>query len=327
MAIVRTARSSTTHDIIASASYVSSTFTPSNNSLLVAILMAEASTAAISTDAWSGAGGGLTWTRRRHTSNGGAFSCALEFFTAPVTTGASMTVTLSHAATGGDFWGCLQVVEYTGHNVSSPIGAVAVGAHDLLQGAVAISLDTGPSTTSTVIAARGFAVDGGGSTTATPGIEWSEIYDTSIAAAMGLQCQDRSGSTSNAVNWDDVDTSGDTSHFSAAAAIEIVAAGPIITAQPADVSAYNGDTANFAVTATGGSLTYQWQVSTDRCATYGNVSGGSGATTASYTTATLAFSDHETFYRCAVTDADGTTNTRGAALRITPRSTLAWLIN
>src|SRR6185369_5106592 len=83
---------------------------------------------------------------------------------------------------------------------------------------------------------------------------------------------------------------------------------PTINTQPDDASAYNGDTAQFTVSATasGGSLSYQWQVSTDRCATFSNVSDGSGGTTATYTTHTLTFADEQTFYRCNVTDANGT---------------------
>lgn len=100
---------------------------------------------------------------------------------------------------------------------------------------------------------------------------------------------------------------------------------PIITSQPSNAEEYNGNTAAFSVSATGGSLSYQWQVSTNRGVSYSNVGGGSGATSASYTTATLAFSDNETFYRCAVTDSIGTTNTRGASLRIRPRATGAWI--
>lgn len=94
--------------------------------------------------------------------------------------------------------------------------------------------------------------------------------------------------------------------------------GPTIDTQPSDVIANTGTTANFTVAATtsGGSLTYQWQVSTNRGASYSNVSDGSGGTTTSYTTHTIGFADEQTFYRCAVTDSNGTTNTRGASLRI-----------
>jgi hypothetical protein len=111
------------------------------------------------------------------------------------------------------------------------------------------------------------------------------------------------------------------------AAFKLAAGAPTINAQPADAQAYNNDAAAFSVSATAsaGSLSYQWQVSTDRCVSFSDVSGGSGATTASYTTASLLFADHETFYRCAVTDDNGTTNTRGAALRIKPRASAAWL--
>lgn len=103
-----------------------------------------------------------------------------------------------------------------------------------------------------------------------------------------------------------------------ALSIMSVASGPTIDTQPADVVANTGTTANYTVAATtsGGSLTYQWQVSTNRGASYSNVSDGSGGTTTSYTTHTIVFADEQTFYRCAVTDSNGTTNTRGASLRI-----------
>ncbi len=54
-----------------------------------------------------------------------------------------------------------------------------------------------------------------------------------------------------------------------------------ISSQPASVSVCNGSTATFSVTATGGTITYQWQLSTDGGATFTNITGATGS---SYTT-------------------------------------------
>ena len=63
-----------------------------------------------------------------------------------------------------------------------------------------------------------------------------------------------------------------------------------ITAQPANASVAATNTAQFAVTATrtgGGTITYQWQVSTDG-ENFANVTTGANGTTATYTTAATA---------------------------------------
>ena len=67
-------------------------------------------------------------------------------------------------------------------------------------------------------------------------------------------------------------------------------ADPAITIQPSGTTICSGSTATLSVTATGGtpSLTYQWQSSSNLAGPYLNVSGGSGSTTAIYTTAVLA---------------------------------------
>jgi extracellular elastinolytic metalloproteinase len=57
-----------------------------------------------------------------------------------------------------------------------------------------------------------------------------------------------------------------------------VNASAVITTQPASTVACTGNTATFSVTATGTSLTYQWQVSTDGGTTWNNISGQTAAT-------------------------------------------------
>lgn len=106
-----------------------------------------------------------------------------------------------------------------------------------------------------------------------------------------------------------------------------VAAGPSITAQPGDQSILLGQTAVFSVAATSsGSITYQWQVSTDRGATFNNVTHGSGGTTSSYTTATTNDSEAANIYqyRCNVTDSNGTTTSGVATLYVNGAASIPW---
>lgn len=110
----------------------SASFTPANNSLLVVCISAsEASTNAASISSVSG--GGLTWTSRgvlgTGTNGGGANSpgfCAI--YTAPVSTGASMTV--STAITWADNFVAFRVsskVYIVTSQAGSPIGATGSG--------------------------------------------------------------------------------------------------------------------------------------------------------------------------------------------------------
>lgn len=102
----------------------SSAFTPSNSSLLIA--MATNITAfGTATNTWSCSGGSLTWTKRAEflaADDGNGLCSTVVMYTAPVTTGASMTVQMS--ASGGTADGAtisMSVTEVTGHD-ASPIG-------------------------------------------------------------------------------------------------------------------------------------------------------------------------------------------------------------
>lgn len=96
-------------------------------------------------------------------------------------------------------------------------------------------------------------------------------------------------------------------------------AAPVITVQPSPQSVTQPATATFSVTATG-ATSYQWQRSTDGGSTWNNVSTGTGGTTNSYTTAATSVSggnaNNNDQYRCAVTNANGTTNSNGALLSV-----------
>jgi hypothetical protein len=90
------------------------------------------------------------------------------------------------------------------------------------------------------------------------------------------------------------------------------AAGSIsIATQPQAASKTALQSADFSVSASGdGSLTYQWQVSSDTGITWTNVSSGTGGTTNSYTTAALDRTSNGHRYRIVITNTkNGTTST------------------
>ena len=340
MALVETNRGSwggngTAWGSSTSTTKVTTSFTPSNSSLLLVVFGGlndgggdqDISTFTITDSV------GLTWTQRIavNTTYSGAVEAATIYWTAPVTSGAPMTITIGHSAS----WtftaaaeAMLQAFDFTGYHGSSPVG-VSGTATNTGDAGYTLTLSGSPASDSIVLGNVFQSNDTAGNHTASPGSGCTEEYDSASSTFGHLQTQTRTGVTTASMAWVDT-TSGVTfSSNSIAAALEIKAGRPTIDSQPADTSAYNEFTAQFTVSATAssGSLTYQWQKSIDRCASYSDVSGGSGATTATYTTPSLLFSDHETFFRCNVSDALGTTPTRGAALRINPRASGAWVRN
>lgn len=88
------------------------------------------------------------------------------------------------------------------------------------------------------------------------------------------------------------------------ALLTVNAAAPSITGHPTAQSALVGGTATFTVTATSAvAMTYQWKVSTTGVGgTYNNVTGGTGGTSANYTTPVTVIGDNGKYYRCVVTN-------------------------
>jgi hypothetical protein len=97
-------------------------------------------------------------------------------------------------------------------------------------------------------------------------------------------------------------------------------AAPSITAQPANQRVSSGQTAAFSVSATasGGSLTYQWQ--TNATGAWVNIG---AATSSSYTTPTLT-AGQAYGVRCVVTDSNGSTNSDSADIWVPARKTPPW---
>src|SRR5213075_699211 len=85
---------------------------------------------------------------------------------------------------------------------------------------------------------------------------------------------------------------------------------PTITAQPANQTVTAGQTATFAVTATGTApLRYQWQK---------NSANISGATSASYTTPATTTSDSGSTFKVVVSNSAGTATSNAATLTVSP---------
>ena len=99
------------------------------------------------------------------------------------------------------------------------------------------------------------------------------------------------------------------------AATVTVIAPPTISVQPTPQTVTEGATATFSVTATGG-VSYQWQSRPGTSGSWSNVTGGSGGTTASYTTAAVSTSDSGTQFQVLVTNSAGTATSNPAILTV-----------
>lgn len=207
-------------------SFSSGSFTPPNNSLIVAFVYGQAWPGSVPSAAspFSCTGGSLTWTRRlivTTASNG--WPSQMEIWTAPVTTGSSMTITVDHASATMGGW-LIHAVAYTGYDTSTPTGATASSASLATDGAATITLSGSPASDSEVLAGRLLQMDTAGGCSATQGSGWTELYDASVNDWASAETQVRGGSTSTSVAWADVNGNGAAIATSIAGAIEIKAA-------------------------------------------------------------------------------------------------------
>jgi hypothetical protein len=90
-----------------------------------------------------------------------------------------------------------------------------------------------------------------------------------------------------------------------------------ISSQPSSIAVDAGQTANFSLTATGSSPTYQWEVSTDTGSSWSPVSSGTGGTTASHTTAATTTAESGYQYRCIVSVACDSSSVTSSVVTLT----------
>lgn len=205
---------------------VSGSFTPPNNSLLVLVL--GISITQSSSTSRSVSGGGLTWTLQKSSSGNllGFFGYS-DIYTAPITTGASMTVSITGSGTAGQHYALVyDICAYTGHNTSTPIGATASG-QDLSGGnpSAGMTLSGSPASTSEVLAVALQDCDGTG---AGPyqGTGYTNLFfaGPSNGDAIPVEIEYRDSSTSTAVAFQDMLSTG-ASYGWVGAAVEIQASG------------------------------------------------------------------------------------------------------
>jgi hypothetical protein len=191
-------------------SITTASFTPADDSLLVMSCFFFKSDTGLIANTFSVSGGGLTWTKRvgRGETVAATYGqAAQEIWTAPVTTGASMTVTVSSSGINDDVSDMIvHMLEVTGYDSASPIGAT-LSESFTGTGSYNATLTATPTSTSVVIGSRSGIV-GGANSSAVEGSGWTEAYDSSsVTAGYGeLQTQYRTGLTVTTVPWADVDT-------------------------------------------------------------------------------------------------------------------------
>lgn len=157
-------------------SIASASFTPPNNCLLVAIALFSDGAAS----GWtvpSISGGGLSWTSRVSQTAINPDQMGAAIWTAPVTTGASMTVTVSGTSVVFGNGGSLAIYAVTNYNVSDPVGATAIDiVSTSVSGARSDAFSSTPALSSLLLA--GGEIDDATASIAniTPGTGWTSDF-------------------------------------------------------------------------------------------------------------------------------------------------------
>lgn len=186
--------------------FTSSAFTPSSASLLVVaggFIQNGSSTDPTSSFVISDSGS-HTWTEKvTAVVSPTSFPTLMKIWTAPITTGASTTVTLGTGGRTAAFYAC-SVVCYTGYDTGTPVGVS--GTNSKSSGftgppdPISITLSGAPATTSEVFGALCVDRD---AANATPGATFTEIDDLMNSAGPwgGLETEVRAGSASTTADW------------------------------------------------------------------------------------------------------------------------------
>lgn len=211
--------------------YTTGSFTPSDNSLLVVMGMfienggsSDPTTLLTLADS-----AGLTWTQRLAAiTSPTSFPTLVKCWTAPVTTGVSMTCSLDCGARSAGMYG-IAVVDYTGYDTSTPTGVTATGQQnggfDEPPTPVTLTLSGAPASTSEVLGFIGIDKSTQGVTPGTSSADFSEIYEPAVNSDWGgMHLEGRTGSASTTVDWDDIRSGGGALFNYAALGIEIRAA-------------------------------------------------------------------------------------------------------
>jgi hypothetical protein len=217
------------------------------------------------------------------------------------------------------------MLAFRGADATTPINAFSVNSSDQ-----ATQSPVTPSVTTTVAGCMilGFIEETQGhSATLTVSATTTQAanYATAAAFAAGYTAPQGAAGSYCAGTFSCAET-GRTFRTISIAIAPAASSGPTITTQPSNQTVTAGATATFTVaaTASSGSLTYQWQRSTDGGSSYSNVTTGTGGTTASYTTDPTTVSggtaNNGDKYQVIVTDSNGNVTSTAATLTVTSPS-------
>ena len=190
-------------------------FTPSDSSILAVLVVCQNHDVGVTTSP-TVSGGSLTYTSRAKARDTGSYTMWAELWTAPVATGASMTVTVDNTANG---FGAVSVavVDLTGYDTSTPTGVNLQALTGSRSGTYSPALSGTSAADSIVLIAGGTDVG-----TATKHASWTDIFTSNAAAGTTdhkFSMSYRAGALTTA-DWAALDSSFST----AAVAIEIKAA-------------------------------------------------------------------------------------------------------
>lgn len=197
----------------------SSTFTPPDNCLLVAVVGVCETGGVTDPSADIGiSGGGLTWTPVLTIGDSASYSRGVRIFTAPVITGASMAVTGSLGGGRPLYTLDIHVFAYENVDTGSPIGATA-SSNTIAGGSgpQTLTLSAAPAVTSEVLAVMHTSPTSS-SSPISPTSPWVEQYDNG-GGSIQMQTQTRAADTSTLVSWSGVGATFFNTNL--AAAIEI----------------------------------------------------------------------------------------------------------
>jgi hypothetical protein len=206
--------------------FVTGSFTPPDNSLLVAVVLFSNESDANGDTGYVLTGGSLTWTKRASLNH--SFSTDncynVQIWTAPVSTGASMALTLTHTGIGS-YSGYIFPYAYEGYDTGSPVGATGVDTD--ATGTNTLTLSAAPASDSEVIGGIVVITSNGNGSDATiaASASFTEIAEQYVTDSFAkTQAQSRTGSTSDQVEWTTTTSASSPFNTRVFGAIEVKAA-------------------------------------------------------------------------------------------------------
>lgn len=179
---------------------------PTNGSLLICVIAFTSNGSAADTITISDSQS-HTWTAsvaQASRVGSGSDTQAIAIFHAQNSSTSTMTIT-ADAGTCNVYSYNVHLLEVTGHNAASPIGATA-SSNNTGNGAVALTLSGSPNSNSMVIAAISTYETNDSTNQITPASGWTELIEAARSVP-NSQVQYRGSSTSTSVDWDDNGTS------------------------------------------------------------------------------------------------------------------------